>query len=292
MEIQELDRRDSASAATVNVQFVEVAGRRLAYRSVGQGKPMVLCNRFRGVMDLWDPAFIDALAAHGFQVVTFDYSGLGHSTGERTYHPAALAKDARDLIEALRLDNVVLGGWSLGGIVAQIGLAMFGARVSHLVLIATTPPGPLVKPGEQLFYDTAGQPGASLDQFTTLFFEPSDARSTAASQASYARIFARETDRSQEVPVEWAASQLGGAPRNPMFPSEEVLALLKSTSKPILHLGADHDIAFPVENWYALNRQLPSLHLVTFPRSGHAPHHQHPALAALHIAAFVKGLAG
>jgi hypothetical protein len=51
---------------------------------------------------------------------------------------------------------------------------MFGASVSHVVLIATTPPGKLVKTAEQLFYDTAGQSAASLEQYTTLFFEPKD----------------------------------------------------------------------------------------------------------------------
>jgi pimeloyl-ACP methyl ester carboxylesterase len=112
------------------------------------------------------------MAARGFTVVTFDYAGLGQSTGEKTYNPASLAKDAKDLIEALGLKHVVIGGWSIGGIAAQIFLALFGADVSHVVLLATTPPGHLVKAGEQLFYDTAAQPGIALDQFTTLFFEP------------------------------------------------------------------------------------------------------------------------
>jgi len=66
-----------------------------------------------------------------------------------------------------------------------------------------------------------------------------------------------------------------------------VLQAMKATSVPILHLGADHDIVFPVENWYALSGQLPTLQLVTFPRAGHGPHLQFPRSAARHIAAFV-----
>jgi pimeloyl-ACP methyl ester carboxylesterase len=42
------------------------------------------------------------------------------------------------------------------------------------------------------------------------------------------------------------------------------------------------------ENWYALNQQLPTLQLLTFPQSGHAPHHQQPTAAAEHIATFVR----
>lgn len=278
-----------AGAIAAPTRFVEVNGRKLAYRSVGEGKPIVLCHRFRGVLDLWDPAFIDGLAAEGFKVVTFDYSGLGQSTGEKTYNPGALAKDAKDLIDALGLKDVVIGGWSLGGIAAQISLAMFGSNVSHVVLLATTPPGQLVKTAEQLFFDTAATPGATVEQFTTLFFEPKDEGSRAASQRSFDRISARKNDLSPAVPVEWAVAQLGGIPKNPVFPSDQVFNLLKTTTVPILHLGADHDIVFPIENWYALNGQLPTLHLITYPRAGHAPHHQYPEQAARQIAGFVKG---
>ena len=91
------------SAVEAPNQFVACAGRRLAYRSIGVGKPLVLCVRFRGNMDDWDPAFLDALAAEGLRVVTFDYSGLGLSTGPRSYDPVALGRDANDLIDELDL---------------------------------------------------------------------------------------------------------------------------------------------------------------------------------------------
>jgi len=288
-----LSRAQPAAAAqggagAVATQFLESGGRKLAYRSVGKGKPIVLAHRFRGVLDLWDPAFIDALAAQGFRVITFDHSGIGLSTGERSYNPAAMVKDVKDLIDGLRLQDVVVGGWSFGGIVAQIYVAMFGASVSHAVLIATTPPGKLVKPGDQRFYNAAGQGPATLEQYTTLFFEAEDAASRAASQRSFDRIFARKAGRSPDVPVEWALAQVPQSPPNPMFPSDEVLQALKHTDVPMLHLAGDHDLSVPVENWYALGGQLPTMNLVTYPRAGHAPHHQHPEMAAAQIAAFIR----
>jgi pimeloyl-ACP methyl ester carboxylesterase len=203
----------SDNAVTAPTRFVDVGGRTLAYRSVGHGQPLVLCNRFRGVLDLWDPAFLDGLAAQGFNVVTFDYTGLGQSTGEKTYNPVSLARDAKDLIDALGLKNVVIGGWSIGGVAAQVFLAMFGGDVSHVVLLATTPPGTLVKMGEQLFYDTAAQPGNSLNQFTTLFFEPGDEGSRAAAVRSYDRMLARKTDRSPDVPPIGPSRRLARHPR-------------------------------------------------------------------------------
>jgi pimeloyl-ACP methyl ester carboxylesterase len=268
--------------------FADCGDRRLAYRSIGTGKPIVLCTRFRGNLDTWDPAFLDALADRGFRVVTFDYSGLGRSTGHRDYAPPALARDAIDLIEALDLRDVVIGGWSLGGMAAQIVVTTFPDRISHAVLLGTTPPGRTVVPAEQLFFDTARVPDYSFEDEVVLFFEPRSRASVAAARLSAARIAQRRHDRSVPVPADWAAAFLGDRPRNPPFPADAVLAGLERTTIPILHVGGAHDIIFPVENWYALNRRLPTVQLLTWPLAGHGPQHQHPDATAGHIETFVR----
>jgi len=269
-------------------QFVETKGRTLAYRSIGEGRPIVLCTRFKGNLDQWDPAFLEALAAQGFRVITFDYSGLGLSTGERSYNPFAMVKDPLDLVDALGIDGAVIAGWSIGGMVAQVALTSAPERFARGVLIATTPPGPLVKMAEQLFYDLAMKPHNTDEENIALFFEPKSSRSRAAATRSLARIAQRTTDLSVPVPADWAASQLGKTPKPAAFPADVILQGLKKTTVPILHIGADHDIIFPVENWYALNQTLPTVQLITYPVAGHAPHHQHPDASAAHIAAFVR----
>ena len=275
-------------AVAAQNQYVDVKGRRLAYRSIGAGKPLVLCTRFRGNMDLWDPLFLDSLAATGFRVITFDYSGLGLSTGEKNYDPVSLARDAHDLIETLGLDGVVIAGWSLGGLAAQAFVASYPQCVTHAVLIGTGPPGLNVKNAEQLFYDTASRPVNTLEDEVVLFFEPRSAASREAAKRSHDRIAQRIRDRSVPVPIDFAMSFLGSGPRNLIFTADAVLAALKSTTIPILHVGGDHDISFPIENWYALNGQLPTVQLLTFPLAGHGPQHEHPVAVAEHIATFVR----
>ena len=54
-----------------------------AYRDTGGregGVPLVLLQHFRGNLDNWDPALIDALAATR-RVITFDNAGVGGSVG-------------------------------------------------------------------------------------------------------------------------------------------------------------------------------------------------------------------
>jgi hypothetical protein len=46
-------------------------------------------------------------------------------------------------------------------------------------------------------------------------------------------------------------------------------------------------VNFPVENWYALNGQLPTGQPLTYPRAGHAPHHQYPEAVA-HVGTFLR----
>lgn len=269
-------------------QFLDVAGRRLAYRSIGRGRPLILGTRFRGNMDTWDPAFLDALADSGFQVVTFDYSGLGLSGGRATYNPIEMAADFRDLIEGLKLTDPVIAGWSLGGLVAQSVLALYPKNITHVVLIGSGPPGHIVKTAEPLFYEIAAKEINDEQDNVILFFEPASETSRAASAQSLQRISLRTRELSDDVPIDFARNALGAGPKNPIFPAEFVLEALKQTSVPILHIGGDHDISFPIENWYVLNQQLPTLHLVTFPRTGHGPQHQHPHMAADVIASFVR----
>ncbi|MET0280045.1 MAG: alpha/beta hydrolase [Steroidobacteraceae bacterium] len=268
--------------------FISKNGRRLAYRDFGSGRPIVLCTRFRANMDLWDPAFVDGLVDQGLRVITFDYSGLGLSEGPATYDPSALARDALDLIDALDLRNVIIGGWSLGGMAAQMVLMIDASRIGHAVLIGTTPPGPLVKEAEQLFFDTAVIPKYTLEHETILFFEPHSRLSREAAAHSAERIAVRTRDLSVPVDPVWAAANLGARPTNPIFPVAALLDTLKVTSIPILHIGGDHDIIFPVENWYALNGQLPTVQLLTFASAGHGPQHQHPEACAEYIASFAR----
>src|ERR1700692_4427012 len=84
-----------------------------AYRDTGPGDgvPLVLLQHFRGNLDNWDPALIDALAADR-RVVTFDYAGVGATTGSTPNTVEAMAKDAISFIEAMNLERIDLLGFS------------------------------------------------------------------------------------------------------------------------------------------------------------------------------------
>ena len=86
--------------------------------SAGGTLPLVLFQHFRGNLDSWDPALIDALAA-GRRVITFDYAGVGGSTGTTASTMGEMAREAIAFIAALELGQVDLLRFSIGSFVAQ-----------------------------------------------------------------------------------------------------------------------------------------------------------------------------
>jgi pimeloyl-ACP methyl ester carboxylesterase len=280
------------AASKTSTKFAELEDRKIAYRRFGKGTPLVLNIRFRGTMDSWDPLFLDELAKN-FEVVIYDYTGLGASTGNPSYDRASLVKDAKDLIGFLGFDKVVIGGWSLGGVVAQKFTATHPELVSHTVLIGTAPPGKPEVSGERLFMETAMHPNNGLEDQTILFFEPASEASREAAKRSLERIESRNADRSPQIPEAVFMKLLSEAKdRSTIYPDPEgsEMAALAAGPNPVLVVSGDHDIACPIENWLPLTKMWKSLHLLTVPQAGHGPHHQEPEFCAETITSFVKNV--
>jgi pimeloyl-ACP methyl ester carboxylesterase len=72
----------------------------------------------------WPQTFIDKLLASGFQVIRYDYRGTGLSDWvenwqQNPYSLSDLAKDAKIILDTLKISKAHLIGLSLGGMVAQ-----------------------------------------------------------------------------------------------------------------------------------------------------------------------------
>ena len=90
-----------------------------AYRDAGEGAvPLVLLQHFRGNLDNWDPALIDALASVR-RVVAFDNAGVGGSTGSTPHVIEQMAHDAIAFLTALEFGRADILGFSIGSFIAQ-----------------------------------------------------------------------------------------------------------------------------------------------------------------------------
>ena len=114
-----------------------------AYRDTGpeaSGVPLVLFQHFRGNLDSWDPALIDALAQNR-RVVTFDNAGVGGSTGTTPDTIEQMARDAIAFLAAMQISQADLLGFSIGSFVAQEIALRRPALVRRLILASSAPKG-------------------------------------------------------------------------------------------------------------------------------------------------------
>lgn len=127
---------------TAPTAAIEVEGRRLAWRTVGDGPPLLLVNGYAATSEDWDPTFLAGLAA-SFEVICPDNRGVGESElGERELTIEGMAADLEALLDSLQIDRLPVVGWSMGGFVAQRLAIRTPERVAALGLIATDPGAP------------------------------------------------------------------------------------------------------------------------------------------------------
>lgn len=115
---------------------IDAGGVELFYESTGEGTPLVLQAHHHIA---WMPYQIPYFSQF-YRVITFDRRGTGRSAsppGEWT--AADLARDLRNLLDALGIERAIVGGASLGGVIScQFGLD-YPERALALVLGHTVP---------------------------------------------------------------------------------------------------------------------------------------------------------
>lgn len=271
--------------STSQTSYATINQWQIAYRHFGQGTPILFYNRFRGILDTWDPLFLDSLA-NNHTIVLFDYPGIGDSEGELSADLGAVADIGIQLMTVLGYKNFHVAGWSYGGLVAQAALFLHKNTVRKAVLIGTNPPGNNQVPFEPLFFERALKPSNDPEDEAVLFFEPASAQSRAAAHASGERI-AKRLDRAK-IPATQGLFQKYFAGSAFMKEDEhDFRGQYKTLENPVLVLSADHDISFAVENWFPLLRNAPSMQHIIINDAGHGLQHQHPELIAGYIHLFL-----
>jgi pimeloyl-ACP methyl ester carboxylesterase len=261
-----------------------------AYRSTGDGDApaLVLLQHFRGNLDNWDPALIDALA-RSRRVITFDNRGVGGSTGTTPNTIAQMAYDALDFIDALDVGEVDLLGFSIGSFVAQEIALVRPAVVRKVVLASSAPKGASGMHGwAPEVIGAVGQPQPSPAGYLSVFFAASET-SRAAGQEVAGRVFgARTVDR--DAPTNW---QTRLAQYDAVCawgePNHALLERLSAIDKPVFVANGDSDPMILPRYSYLLAGLIPGARLKIYPDSAHGFLFQHHAEFAADVDAFLGG---
>lgn len=274
---------------TVPTQYIQAGAIRFAYRRFGSpsGVPLVFFQHFRGNMDNYDPAITDALAA-GREVVLFDNTGVGGTSGQARDSVEGLAEDAGLFIDALGLDQIDVLAHSMGGEVAQILALDRPSLVRRLILVGTGPSGGAgmaqqLPSTAELF---ARQYERQDEMWLPIFFSPS-ARAQEAGRRWLARVRER-ADRDAPVSGQAALAHRAAASKWGQ-PGEDGYTYLKKIIQPVLVVNGSNDIVISTVNSFILQQNLPDAQLLLYPDSGHGAHFQYPESFVAQARLFLEG---
>ncbi len=259
-----------------------------AYRATGasDATPLVLLQHFRGNLDNWDPALIDALAL-GRQVIAFDNRGVAASSGRTPNTIAQMALDAIDFIDALEAEEVDLLGFSIGSFVAQEIALVRPETVRRVVLASSAPQGASGMhgwPAEVI--GAVGKPETSGEEYLSVFFTGSDA-SRAAGQEVVGRLFGTRTvDRDAATGWQTRLAQYDAVCTWGQ-PNHSLLERVSAIEKPVFVANGDSDPMILPRYSYLLAGLIPGALLKIYPDAAHGFLFQHHAEFAADVDAFL-----
>jgi pimeloyl-ACP methyl ester carboxylesterase len=263
---------------------IELDGRRLAWRTVGSGPPLLLLNGYAATGTDWDPQLLLALS-QSFEAICLDNRGMGES---QLGDPAelsvdAMARDVEQLLDALELARVPVAGWSMGGFVAQRLAIRAPQRVARLVLLASDPGGEATTmPTPEDWRRLTDHSGSAREQATRLIellFPPAlapaiDRRFGAFVAAARAGLDPRALAAQEAAMIAWHTSEQAR-------PGDD--------APPVLVAHGTEDVVIPARNAEALAALWPGARVELFDGGGHAFMAQEPQRLAQLIVAFAGG---
>jgi pimeloyl-ACP methyl ester carboxylesterase len=230
-------------------------------------KVQFVLSRFRGTLNDWDPAFVDAVAK-SYQIILFDQPGVGRSTGSVSTSVTEWADLAVQFTRALGIEHATYLGWSMGGAVAQIIAINHPEYVDKLALLATGPSGnPDFVPANPEFGLRARKPVYGFDDYQFLFFFTSETAKAAC--ASYLKRVVMFKDKdSSAIPDSYKnmTIAMGDFKANK---ENNYFGKLKNIQKPVLIADGKFDPSYPLMNSYVLEREIPNSKLIIYPDAGH-----------------------
>jgi pimeloyl-ACP methyl ester carboxylesterase len=265
------------------------SGVEYAYRATGASDrpPLVTFQHFRGNLDNWDPALVDALAVNR-RIITFDNRGVAASSGRTPSTVAQMALDAIDFIDALEVGEIDLLGFSIGSFVAQEIALTRPDTVRRVVLASSAPQGASGMHGwAPEVIGAVGKPQTSPEEYLSVFFAGSSA-SRAAGQEVLGRIYgARTVDR--DAPTSWQTRLAQyDAVCSWGQPNHGLLERVSAIDKPVFVANGDSDPMILPRYSYLLAGLIPDARLKIYPDAAHGFLFQHHAEFAADVGVFLS----
>ena len=284
----DLNITDSSAANiqknTSEEKIVQVGDIDIAYKMSGRGDPILLISGGSADKNAWDPSFISDLSSN-HTVIIFDNRGVGNTTiGSQPYTIEQLANDTAGLLDALKIQNANVLGYSLGSYIAQQVAITNPEKVNRLVLAGASCGGEesMSKPPE--FLNLQNEIVNKISNNVTISREenievlnatlgagwirlhPESLENVTEGKGFFGSISPEAQEGQNNIGHSWEATNWTGV-------CEELTKL----AKPMLIItGTDDNYYQPHENSLILAEKIPGAWLVQIENAGHAVMDQYP----------------
>ena len=262
---------------------VQVGDIEIAYKMSGKGEPILLIPGGSADKNAWDPSFINDLSSN-HTVIISDTRGVGNTTiGSKPYTMEQLANDTAGLLDALKIQNANVLGYSLGSYIAEQLTITNPEKVNRLILAGSSCGGKDGIPKPPEFLKLQSEIVDKISNNVSISREENIALANASLGAGWIRLhpeslenitegqgfFANISPEAQEGQANlgwWEATNWNGA-------CDE----LAKTAKPTLVItGTDDNFYQPHVNSLKIVEKIPGAWLVQIENAGHAVMDQYP----------------
>ena len=282
----DLNITDSSAADMQNTseKIVHVGDIDIAYKMSGRGEPILLISGGSADKNAWDPSFISDLSSN-HTVIVFDNRGVGNTTiGSKPYTIEQLANDTAGLLDALKIQNANVLGYSLGSYIAQQLAITNPEKVSRLILAGASCGGKesMSKPPEflnlqnELVNKISNNVTISREENIELLnatlgagwirLHPESLENVTEGKGFFGSISPEAQEGQNNIGHSWEATNWDGV-------CEELTRLAKPT---LIITGTDDIYYQPHENSLILAEKIPGAWLVQIENAAHAVMDQYP----------------
>lgn len=270
--------------AAVHSRSIEAAGRRLSWLEAGAGWPVILLHAFPFKAEMWR-AQLDAVPA-GWRFIAPDLRGFGRAPvlrlkledGAAPLTVDDYAADVLALMDALKLDDAVIGGLSMGGYVAFAMFRMAPGRFAGMILADTRPQAdtPQARGARAEMRALLAERGSSAvaDQMLPKLFSPAAAADVVAA--------GRQMIESADPAAIDAA--IGALMERPDSTPD-----LPRMTRGTLVIAGEEDAITPVADARAMQSAIPRSTLTVIPGAGHLSNLERPEIFSRALADFLAG---
>ena len=275
----------SANIQDIPVEkIVQVGDIDIAYKMLGKGEPILLISGGSADKNAWDPSFMSDLSSN-HTIIVFDNRGVGNTTiGSGPYTIEQLANDTAGLLDALKIQNANVLGYSLGSYIAQQFAIMYPEKVNRLILVASSCGGEDSIPKPSEFLTLQAEIVDKISNNVSISREENIALANASLGAGWIRLhseslenitegqgfFASISPEAQEgqanIGHSWEATNWNGV-------CDELVRIAKPT---LVITGTDDNDYQPHGNSLIIAGKVPGAWLVQIENAGHAVMDQYP----------------